>query len=140
MTDVTLDTGALIRLQRDRTLSRALLRAARSDGVRLRTTAPALTEFVGGSTPGRRPAAEWVMSWIFLTGVDETAARRAASLMSTARNSSPSSAPSAVDALVAADAERAGGRLAISGDRADFEPLAAASGRFELVDLEDVLR
>lgn len=126
----------MIRLQRDRVLLRELLRIVHRDGVRLGTSAPALTEFLGGAPPQLRPAATWIGSHLEVASVDETAARRAAALMQAALDGSPSSSPSAVDALVAAEAERRRGRLAISGDRGDFEALAVASGALEVVDLE----
>lgn len=140
MTEVTLDTGALIQLQRDRPLLSELLRAVHRDGLRLATSAPALVEFLGGSSPQLRPAAEWVSSHIQIASADEAAARRAAVLMHGALDASPTASPSAVDALVATEAERRGGRLAIAGDRPDLDALATASGKLTIVDLEALVR
>lgn len=140
MTDVTLDTGALIRLQRDRTLLRELLSLAHHESVHLVTPAPALTEFLGGSSRQHRPAADWVGSHLQVGTVDAEAARRGAALIRGAKDAAPSSSPSAIDALVAAQAEQLSGTVAIAGDRSDFDALATASGQLKIVDLEALIR
>lgn len=78
------------------------------------------------------------MSHLEVAPVDETLARRAAALRQRAIDATPASTPSATDALVAAEAERAGGTLVITGDRDDLAPLAAASGAFGLKALDEV--
>jgi predicted nucleic acid-binding protein len=101
--------------------------------------AAALTEFLGGSPRADRARADWIASFFEVSGIDETLARRAATLMRAALDRAPSASPSATDALVAAQAERRGANLVISGDRDDFEPLVSASERIRLVDLEDLI-
>jgi predicted nucleic acid-binding protein len=98
-----------------------------------------LTEFLGGSAGARRARADWVASFFEISGINESLARRAATLMRAALDAAPSASPSAIDALGAADAERRGAQLVISGDRDDFEPLVSASERIRLVDLEDLI-
>ncbi len=138
--DLVLDTGALIALQRDLGRLRALIRRAAEGDRELRTSSPVITEFVGGSPRALRRAAEYVSAHLEIAPVDEALARRAASLTQAARDAGPRAAPSAVDALVAAEAEERSGAVLFDGDRADFEALARASGELEIVALSDLGR
>ena len=135
-----LDTGALIALQRNRARLRDVLRASTELGYELRTSAPVVTEFLGGSPPALRAAGEYVCARLRVGPVDEALARRAAALTQSAARAAPRSRPSAVDALVAAEAERTAGVLVIEGDRKDFEALSDASRAFDLVELSDLSR
>lgn len=138
-TDFVLDTGALIALQRDRERLLALVKLAREEGRALRTSAPVLTEFLGHSRPERRLAGEYVSSRLSASDVSEQRARRAAALIQHARDVDPRARPSAVDALVAADAEATEAAVVFDGDRRDFESLANASGRLDLRELRDLV-
>lgn len=79
------------------------------------------------------------MSFVEVGTVDEMIGRRAATLMRASLDGSTQASPGAIDALVAAEAERRGCEVVISGDRNDFDALATASGRFKVIDLEDVV-
>lgn len=109
------------------------------EGTALITSAAALTEFLGGSPRELRSAGDWVASLFRIESVDEGLARRAATLMRGALDAAPAASPGPIDALVAAEAERRQGKVVIAGDRADFAALAAASGRFEVIDLEALI-
>ena len=135
MTGLVLDTSALIGLQRDLRRLRVLIRIASEDERSLRTTAPAITEFLGGTRGGARPAAQYVASKLGISPVDDTLARRAAALMQGALDAGGRARPSAIDALVAAEAERTRDAVVFDGDRADFEALADASGDLDLKPL-----
>jgi hypothetical protein len=117
-----------------------MLRRSAEFGYELRTSAPVITEFLGGSPPALRVTGEYICARLRVSAVDEALARRAAALAQSAARGAPRSGPSAVDALVSAEAERAGGVLVIEGDRKDFEALAGASRAFELVELSELSR
>jgi predicted nucleic acid-binding protein len=134
-----LDTGVLIALQRDQRRLRALAKLAREEALALRCSAPVLVEFLGGARPGARAAAAYVSSHVTFGPVDGAVARRAASLRQVALDAGKRSRPSAIDALVAVEAERTGGLLLFDGDHADFAALASASGSIEIVDLADLV-
>lgn len=139
MRTFVLDTGALIALQRDRGRLRTLLELVTEYGYELRTSAPVLTEFLGGSPPRLRRAGDYVCARVRIGEVDETIARRAATLRQGAMKASPGTAPSAIDALVSTEAERHGGVLIIDGDRADHEALAGVARAYVLKDLAEIL-
>ncbi|MDE3113845.1 MAG: PIN domain-containing protein [Chloroflexota bacterium] len=138
MTDYVLDTTALVALERDRTKAVNVLAEIDLLGVALRTPAPALTEFLGGARPGRRAGATWIASALRVTPVDERQARRAALLQQRAKDAVPRAHPSAIDALVAAEAERAEALLIIDGDAEDFAALASVSGAFRVARLSEL--
>lgn len=129
--DVVLDTGALIALQRDLARFRALIRRAHEGERVLRTTAPVITEFLGGSPRGLRTAGEYVSSQLEVASVDHARARRGALLMQHALDAGGRAHPGAIDALVAAEAEASAALLVFDGDRAAFAALAEASGKIE---------
>lgn len=134
-----LDTGALVALQRDRRLLRALLRAAYEHGISLRTSAPVLTEFLGGSPRRLRASADHLSSYLDVGPVDEALARRAAALQRASLDAGARRKPGAIDALVAAEAEANGSWLIIDGDRAAFQALSDASGAVELRELSQLV-
>lgn len=138
MRRLVLDTGALVALQRDRVKLRGLLQISADLGYDLRTTAPVITEFLGGSSPSLRGAAEYVCSRLRVAPVDEALARRAAALMQAAIAAAPRVRPSPVDALVAAEAERAEAEILLDGDQKDFEALSEWSDRIELIALNEL--
>lgn len=133
-----LDTGALIALEHDRVMLAELIRAARLDERELRVVAPVVTEFLGGARPARRAMAGYVVSRLRIGDVNEALARRAADLMHGAQHAYARAVPGAIDALVAAYAETMRDLLVYDGDRADFEALAAASGRIDLKELREL--
>lgn len=139
MTSYVLDAGALVALQRDRRLLRALIRAAHEDGISLRTSAPALTEFLGGSPRRLRASADHLSSYLDVGAVDEERARRAAVLQRASLDAGARRTPGAIDALVAAEAEASEAWLIIDGDRAAFQALSDASGRLELRELGELV-
>lgn len=108
---------------------------AHTRGRKLRTVAPVLVEFLGGSPRRLRPGAQYVSSLLEIGAADETLARRAAALRQRALDLAPETDPSAIDALVATEAELADATLVIDGDRAGFDALAQASGTLEVRDL-----
>lgn len=138
-TDFVFDTGALVALQRDRQRLLTLVKLAREESRALRTSAPVLTEFLGNSRPERRRAGEYVASRLTASDVDERRARRAATLIQQALDGDPRARPSAVDAVVAAEAEATEAALVFDGDRGDFEALAGASGELEIRELRDLV-
>lgn len=138
MADKVLDTGALIELQRDGSLLRDVLEVATTQRARLITPAPTLVEFLGASPPALRAAADWIASHLQVSDVDEALARRGAAILRAAVDADPTCSPSAMDALVAAEAERRAADVVIRGDRADFEALASAIGRLRVIDLPEV--
>lgn len=140
MTVYVFDTGALVALQRERQTLLTIIDIAHEDGVRLRTTAPALTEFLGRSPRQLRGAGLHTISLFEIGTADEPLARRAALLQQGALDAGGRSSPSSIDALVAADAETVGGTLIYDGDRGGFEALAEASGRIELEALDELSR
>lgn len=101
----------------------------------LRTAAPVLVEFLGGSPRRLRAGAQYLSSFLEIGPVDEALARRAAALRQRALDLAPEADPSAIDALVATEAERADATLVIDGDRAGFDALAEASGVLQVRDL-----
>jgi predicted nucleic acid-binding protein len=133
-----LDTGALVALQRDRPRLLALLEAADQLGLRLRAPAPILTEFLGRSPRSLRRAADHMASHLEIGTVDELLARRAAQLQRRALDAGGRGDPSAIDAIVAADAEAVEGWLIHDGDRLDLQALADASGSVELRQLREL--
>lgn len=138
MRDLILDTGALIGLQRDPRRLRALIRIAHEDERTLGTTAPVLTEFLGGSPPAARAVAVYIAAQLSVAAVDEMLARRAATLIQVALDAGGRARPGAVDALAAAQAERRSAALVFDGDHADFEALARASGTLEIRELREL--
>lgn len=138
MKGLVLDTGALIALERDQSRLRTLLEQVRDRHYELRTTAPVLTEFLGGSPRARRPAAEYVCSKVRVAVVDEGLARRAARLRQLALDGASRASPDAIDALVSTEAETEAVALIIDGDRADFDALADASGAITVFDLAEI--
>lgn len=136
--DYVLDTGALIALQRDRTRLLALVELAREERARLRVPAPALTEFLGHSPPSLRAAAAYVSARLEISSTAEAHARRAAALIQAALDARGRADPSAIDGLVAAEAELREAALVYDGDRADLAALAQASGAIELTALEEL--
>lgn len=139
MTAWVIDTGALVALQRERRRLLALLDAADARGLQLRAPAPVLTEFLGRSPRNLRRAADHVSSHLEVSTVGELLARRAAFLQRAAFDAGGRADPSAIDAIVAADAEAIGGWLIHDGDRADFEALADASGLIEVKQLRELV-
>lgn len=138
MRSYVFDTAALVALQREPRRLRAFVQAARADGVTMRTTAPVLTEFLGGSPRGLRDAADHLTSYIEIDAVDEGLARRAASLQRGALDAGARKLPGAIDAIVAAEAEAVEAWLIIDGDRAAFQALSDASGDLELRELDEL--
>jgi PIN domain-containing protein len=139
VTDVVLDTGALVRFQRERRLLTALIAVAETDDLELVASATTLAEFLGASPRSARGAADWIASLLKPAAVDEVITRRAATLMRAARDAAPTASPGPIDALVAAEAERRAADVVIHGDRADFAALASASGRFRAIEIEDLI-
>ena len=137
--DFVLDTGALAALQRDRKRLLALLDLSSEESRKLRTTAPVVTEFLGHSPRGRRAAGEHVLSHLAVASVEGARARRAAALIHSVLDAGGRARPSAIDALVTAEAEATAAAVVFDGDRADFEALAEASGAVELRELEDLV-
>lgn len=90
------------------------------------------------SPPSRRGLASFVLSHLAVTNIDEALARRSAGLLQAVHDSKATARPSVVDGLVAAESERENVHLVFDGDRADFEALASASGRIDLVELRDL--
>lgn len=131
-----LDSGALVALQRDPKRLRALVQLAHQEGRTLRTSAPVITEFLGRSPRRLRGSADYVASRLTASDVNEALARRAATLIQSVLDAGGHADPSAIDGLVAAEAEAATAGLVFDGDQRDFEALAAASGAIELIDLE----
>ena len=141
MRTLVLDTGALAAVQRDPVRFLALLDVAAERNLRLRTTAPVLTEFLGGSPRSLRARGAYVTSRLRVGAVDEHLARRAALLRQVALDQSAGrTEPSAIDALVVADAEVEGGLAVYDGDRADFEALVRASGEVEAKALTELTK
>jgi len=139
VSEVVFDTGALVRLQREGGTLRNLIETAREEEVSLVVSAATLTEFLGGSPRRQRGAADWIASHFETAAVTEAVARRGATLMRLARDASRSASPGPIDALAATEGERRGAHVVVSGDRADFDALAAASGRFRVIDLDALL-
>lgn len=137
--DFVLDTGALVALQRDRRRLIALVMLARQESRALRTSAPVITEFLGHSPRRLRLAGEYVISRFSRADATETLARRAAVLIQAAIDDGGSARPSAIDALVAAEAEATDAGLVFDGDDADFEALARASGALEIQKLSELV-
>lgn len=138
--DLLLDTGALVALQRDRRRFMALVKLAREEGRALRTSAPVITEFIGHSPRRLRPAADYVASRFTVSDVTGSLARRAAALIQGVLDAGGRARPSAIDALVAAEAEATSAGLVFDGDRRDFEGLAEASAQLEVRELADLVR
>lgn len=138
LTDYVLDTTALVALERDRTKALHVLKEIDVRGVALRIPAPVLTEFLGGARPERRAGATWIASALRVTPVDERQARRAALLQQRASDAAPRAHPSSIDALVAAEAERAEALLIVDGDAEDFSALAFVSGAFRVALLSEL--
>lgn len=138
MREATFDTGALVRLQRERRKLKDVLQMAAEEEIALTTSAAALVEFLGGSPRSLRARADWIASRFEVAAITEVVARRAATLVRAARDTFPSASPGPIDALVVAEAERQGSVVVISGDRKDFEALAA-SGRPRVIDLEALI-
>lgn len=139
MRPLVLDTGALVALERSRARLLAILDTVSKRRIRLRTTAPVLTEFLGVSPRARRESAAYVSSHLRIGSVHEDLARRAAFLRQRALDRSEGKTrPSAIDALVVADAEAESGTVIFDGDRADFEILAAVSENVEIRGLSDL--
>ncbi len=137
--DFVLDTGALVALQRDPRRFIALVMLAREESRALRTSAPVVTEFLGGSSRRLRPAGQYVISRISSSDVTESLARRAAVLIQGAVDEGGRARPSAIDALVAAEAEATDAALVFDGDEADFRALSRASGALEIQELRGLL-
>lgn len=137
--DFVLDTGALVALQRDRARLRALVRLAHEEGRVLRTSAPVLTEFLGRSPRRARLTGEYVVSRLTASSVDAPLARRAAALIQAVLDQGGRARPSAIDALVACEAEATAAGLVFDGDRRDFEALATASAGIDICELKDLV-
>lgn len=137
--DLVLDSGALVALQRDRRRLVALVMIAREQGRALRTSAPVITEFLGHSPRQLRPDGEYVISRVTASGVSELLARRAATLIQKALDEGGRPRPSAIDAILAAEAEATEAALIFDGDQGDFEALASASESLELRALRDLV-
>lgn len=138
LTTYVVDTSALVALERDRGRMIRFLSEVKKQEGSLRTSAAALAEFLGGAPRERRAAAAWVSSALEIDPVDEDRARRAAALRQRAVDASPLADPSAIDALLASEAEHQEGVLVIDADRMDFSALAAASGAFTFAALADL--
>lgn len=136
--DFVLDTGALVALQRDHARLRALVRLAHEERRVLRTSAPVITEFLGHSPRRARPAGEYVVSRLTASDVSVPLARRAAALIQAVLDQGGSARPSAIDALVASEAEATAAGLVFDGDRRDFEALASASAELDIRELKDL--
>ena len=136
--DLVLDTGALAALQRDRKRLLTFVDVSAEQGRKLRTTAPVVTEFLGHSPRRLRAAAEHVLSHFRVASVDGASARRAAALTHSVLDAGGRARPSAIDALVAAEAEATGAVLVFDGDRRDFEALAHASAGLEIRELAEL--
>jgi predicted nucleic acid-binding protein len=80
-----------------------------------------------------------VASHFAVSAVDEPLARRAAALIRAALDAGGRARPSAVDALVAANAEAIAAAVVFDGDRHDFEALADASAALEIRELGDLV-
>jgi predicted nucleic acid-binding protein len=140
MSDIAFDTGALIRLERDRDALRHILQGIKEREDRLTMSAAALTEFLGRAPRMDRGGADWIASHFEIGAVTEGIARRASTLMRAALDSAAAKAlPGPIYALVVAEAERRGADVVVSGDRADFEALEAASERVRVIDIEDLI-
>ncbi len=141
MKTLVFDTGALVALERDHVRLVALLDTAIKRHMRLRTTAPVLTEFLGAAPRARRESATYASSHLRIGTVDEDLARRAAYLRQRALDRSTGrTRPSAIDALVVADAEAETGVVVFDGDRGDFAALADASGDLEIKELAELTK
>jgi predicted nucleic acid-binding protein len=137
--DFMLDSGALAALQRDRTRLLALVDLAHAEGRTLRTSVVVVTEFLGYSPRALRLAGEYVLSRLSVSPLAEPRARRAAALIHAALDDDGRARPSAIDAIVAAEAEARDAALMFDGDRRDFEALAEASGQLEIEALADLV-
>lgn len=137
--DFVLDTGALVALQRDRARLRALVRLAHEEGRVLRTSAPVITEFLGHSPRRSRPTGEFVISRLTASDVNVPLARRAAALIQETLDAGGKARPSAIDAILAAEAEATAAGLVFDGDRRDFEALASANAELEITELRELV-
>jgi predicted nucleic acid-binding protein len=135
-----LDTTVLVALQRQPHRLLALLDTATKREYEVHVPAAALTEFLGGSPPALRSAADYAASRVEIPPVTEPIARRAAALQRTAADRGARRLPGPIDAILAASAEVPGSVLVFDGDRVDFEALADASGRLVLKELREVVR
>ena len=113
---LTLDTGALIALDRRRQRAWALVAAAREDELTLRAPADVLAEFWRGGTRTRslRVLLDEGIEWVDVTPV---LARRAGEALAAV-----SPGPSAIDAVVATVASDHGDRV-VTSDPEDFQKL-----------------
>ena len=139
MRTLIFDTGALVALEQSRVRLLALMETAAVRRYRLRTTAPVLTEFLGAAPRASRESAPYTSSHFRIGSVNEERARRAAFLRQDALDKSVGKAkPSAIDALVVAEAEAEEGVVVFDGDRADFETLSQAAGTVEIKPLSEI--
>jgi len=113
----TLDTGALIALQRRRPRAWRFIELARRDGLELHAPADILAEFWRG-TPIIRPLATLIDEAVHWIDVTPSLAKRAGRALADA-----GAGPSAVDALVATVAA-AFGDVVLTSDPDDFARLA----------------
>jgi len=116
---VTLDTGALVALERKKPRADGLLRASRERGVALFTITPALTEWWRGRTDLREAIARVVR----VVPLPVHVARSAGEALGTLRGRG---AGLAVDVMVVAFAAAEGGQVVYTSDVAELERIAAA--------------
>jgi predicted nucleic acid-binding protein len=114
---LTLDTGALIALDRRQMRAWALIAAAQEDDLALRAPADILAEFWRGKTRSKalRRLIDQGVDWVDVT---PALAKRAGEALAAVRRG-----PSAIDAVVATVAAEHGDRV-ITSDPDDFERLA----------------
>jgi predicted nucleic acid-binding protein len=112
---VTLDTGALIAMERHKTRAMMLLRAAREYRARLHAITPVITEWWHGRTDVR----EKISAAIEVVPFPLVAARAAGVALTRPHDDGPS----IVDVMVMAYAATVGGALVYTSDTRDHELL-----------------
>lgn len=116
---VTLDTGALVALERGKPRAAGLLRASRERGVALFTITPALTEWWRGRSDVREKIARVVQ----VVPLPVQVAKAAGEALGTMRGRG---AGLAIDVMVVAFAAAEGGQLVYTSDVEDLERIASA--------------
>ena len=112
---VTLDTGALIAMERQKPRAMMLLRAAREYRARLCAITPVITEWWRGRTDAR----EKICAAIEVVPFPAIAARAAGGAVASMRHEGPS----IVDVMVMAYAATLGGGLVYTSDMPDLDLL-----------------
>ena len=112
MNGITLDTGALIALERHRDRMLRAMRAARESNLPVTVPSPVVTEWWRGRTDAR----ERVLSFLRVDGVDPDLARLAGEALAAIAGAT------AIDAIVMASAARRGD-IVYTSDVGDLERL-----------------